>query len=784
MSGQRRAPGKAVTRKPKRPGTTKRRVLTALKWLLVVGLVGALLGALTLFVVYQRTDIPDPNAEFLTQTTKVYYADGETELGSFAVQDRESIPLDDMPQTLQDAVVAAEDQTYWTNRGIDPKGILRAFWNNLRGNPTQGASTITQQYVKILYLTSERSLQRKVSEAMVSLKLQRDQSKREILEGYLNTIYFGRGAYGVEAASRAYFDKSARDIDLKEAAALAAILNDPNDLDPANGKKAKRELKGRYQYVLDSMAEMDTADPARVDKARKRLPAFPEQSADSKYGGMKGHMLTLVRKELNSLGYSDQEIDGGGLRITTTFDPKAMSDIAAAVKQVRPGTGFDGQRITDQELHVGVAAVEPGTGALRGFYGGQDYLKSQINWAATGGMVGSTMKAVTLATAITEGFSLKDTFEGNSPYEFPDGLEVNNEGTGPDGLGNDYGSAVSAITATEESINTAYVDMSASMEDGPQKIYDMGRSMGIPGDQPAKKFPGIPSRSPDFLPEDTLITLGKARVSPINMANAYATIAAQGKRADVHVVETVTDASGEELYHVKASEQEVIDRDISADVSYALQQVVENGTGRAALELGRPAAGKTGTATKEDGEGDTYVSSSWFVGYTPQLATAVMYVRGDGDDRIDQWLPSYFGATYPAQTWTAAMAGLMEGLPEEEFPEPVYVDGDAPDEGHEPTPTFTPRPTTRSPQPTTRSPEPTETSEEPTEEPTTPTEEPTTPSEPPTTLPTDPTSTTSSPTGEASPGGGGGGGGSGGSGGPSGSPRLLPSGRPSSSWVV
>ena len=195
-------------------------------------------------LLYRAIDIPDPNADFETKTSFVYYADGKTEVGSFATQNRDSIPLDEMPQDIKDAVVAAENRTFWTDNGIDPKGILRAVFNNAPGNAQQGASTITQQYVKILYLTQERSYTRKLKEAILSLKLQREQSKSEILEGYLNTIYFGRGAYGVQAAAEAYFDKDAKDLTLKESAVLASVINNPTGFDPDNGKDARAEPQG------------------------------------------------------------------------------------------------------------------------------------------------------------------------------------------------------------------------------------------------------------------------------------------------------------------------------------------------------------------------------------------------------------------------------------------------------------------------------------------------------------------------------------------------------------
>src|SRR5207342_3521750 len=196
------------------------------------GVVVTLAGAAAFYYAYSQTTIPDPNADFETETTFVYYADGKTELGQFATQNRESIPLDTMPANFKDGVVAAEDRTFYTNSGIDPKGIIRAAFSNAKGNATQGASTITQQYVKLLYLSQERTLSRKVKEAFLSLKVQQEKSKSDILEGYLNTIYFGRGAYGVQAAANAYFDKPAKELTVPESAMLAAVVNSPNYLSP------------------------------------------------------------------------------------------------------------------------------------------------------------------------------------------------------------------------------------------------------------------------------------------------------------------------------------------------------------------------------------------------------------------------------------------------------------------------------------------------------------------------------------------------------------------------
>lgn len=695
-NGRRRTTAERLTLRNRPPRTWKQHLARGVLYTSVAGLVMVLVGVGSFLYLYRTIDIPEPNPEFLTETSFVYYADGETELGSFATQLRERVTLDEIADDLKNAVVAAENRSFYSDVGIDPRGILRAAFSNASGNSQQGASTITQQYVKILYLTQERSYTRKIKEAILSLKVQRQQSKDEVLQGYLNTIYFGRGAYGAEAAANVYFGVSADDLDLRQSAVLASVLNNPSGLDPENGRAEKAQLRERYAYVLDSMAEVGDISAERAEKAQRRLPEFPEIEAESSYGGQKGHMLTMVKDSLLDLRkkdgelFTEEEVDGGGLRVTTTFTQQAMDAAEQGVIEARP-EGFG-----DKELHVGVASVEPGTGAVRGFYGGQDYLDSQINWAVAGGQAGSTFKAFALAAAIDQGFSLRDTFDGNSPYVLPDGNEVENQGD------SDYGSAIDMVLATQKSANSAFIDMTLAMEDGPESIISMARKMGIPPQRPGQQV-GFPDVSPGLQPI-TGVALGSQTVSPINMANGYATLANEGVAAEPYVIEKVTTADGEVLYNHKVTTRRAISADVAADVSYALQQNVTGGSGTAALGLGRPAAGKTGTATN----GLDEVSSAWFVGYTPQMSTAVMYVRGKGTEQLQGWLPSYFGGDYPADTWTAVMRAALEGTEVLEFPEPVYVDGDAAD---------TPEPFVPAPAPSSQPPAPQPT-REPTREPT------------------------------------------------------------------
>lgn len=709
--------------KDREPRTWKQRLKRVALWGMVGCVVLGLLGVGGLYIAYRSVDIPDPNAEFLTETTQVYYADGKSGLGQFAVQKRDSIDYDEMPQTIKDAVVAAENQSFWTDSGIDPKGILRAAFSNAQGNSQQGASTITQQYVKILYLTQERTWSRKAKEAILSLKIKNQLSKQEILEGYLNTIYYGRGAYGIQAAAQAYFDRDAKDLNLKQSAMLAAVLNNPYSLDPANGETSKERLLGRYQYVLGAMASMGKITAEESDAAKAKLPKLPKIRQNEQYGGQRGHMLTMVRKELVRLGFSEQEIDGGGLQITTTFTRKAMNAARDGALEARP-EGFG------KDLHVGVASVEPGTGAVRGFYGGHDFLQSQLNWAVEGGQAGSTFKPFALAAGIEAGFELKDRFDGNSPYYLPGG------GRPFENQGNQSYGAVDLIKATQDSINTAYIDLTLGIPDGPDKIIETANAMGVPPAEPASPAYGFPTSSPGLEPQ-TGVSLGSQTVSPINMANGYATIANRGVAADAYIIEKVVDADGVVRFDHKVTTHEAIREEVSDDVGYALQQVVRAGSGRSTLGLGRPAGGKTGTATNGNGE----VSSAWFVGYTPQLATAVMYVRGKGNEQLKDWLPSYFGGGYPAATWTAVMTRALEGEDIEQLPTAAYVKGDAPSDGHEPAPPPPPPKPSKKPKPdkTTKEPEKTP---DPSSPPPTPTA-PATPTDDPSTdpTPTDPAST-------------------------------------------
>ncbi|CAN5853024.1 hypothetical protein BH20ACT6_BH20ACT6_15480 [soil metagenome] len=642
-----RRPGKGGSSRTAASAKARRPLWRRLFGWFGAAVLGGLILALGGFLLaYAVVDVPDPNKDFQAESSFVYYADGKTELGSFAVQNRQLVPLDDVPAHMQQAVIAAEDRTFYDNVGIDVKGIVRAGYNNLRGKSTQGASTITQQYVKILYLTQERTYTRKAREGILALKVQREVSKDEILQGYLNTIYFGRGAYGVQAASLAYFDSDVADVSVRQAALLATVLNSPGTLDPRQGKAAEADALVRYRYVLDGMVEAGNLEAAKAKRLARRLPrTIPDKDTD-KLGGPEGFLLAMVRKELRSNGFSEVDLDAGGLKVTTTFSRKAMDSALAAVRAQELGNL--------KQLHIALASVEPGSGKVRAIYGGPDYVKSDFNWALSGGQPGSAFKPFALLAALRDGISLRDTFDGNSPYVIGEtGEDVENQG---DSGGGSFG-FVPLLYATQQSINTAYVDLTLSMENGGRKVIRAAEAAGIPKSVTDKLSP-VP-----------VVSLGYAPVPTIDMANAYATFAAGGRRTDWHVVDKVVDAEGDTIYKPKNTTQRTFSADVASDVSYALQQVVQLGTGTNASTVRCPVAGKTGTATGEEGE----VSSSWFVGYTPTLSTAVMYVRGDGNDELEGFLPTFYGGEYPARTFATYMQGALQDSKCVDFPEPAFV---------------------------------------------------------------------------------------------------------------
>jgi membrane peptidoglycan carboxypeptidase len=610
------------------------------RWVGAVTILGVLVGALLFFVLYFLIDLPDPNRDFESQRTDVYYSDGKHKIGSFAVQERESVPLGDVSEPMQAAVIAAEDRTFYANRGIDIRGIVRAARNNASsGEITGGGSTITQQYVKVLYLSQERSYIRKLREAILSIKIHNRMSKQEILEGYLNLIYFGQGAYGVEVASQTYFDKPAAQLDYREAAVMAAAINQPSAFDPYTDA-GRDAITPRYDYVLSGMEEAGAISSAEAAEALGELPKFAPRKAINRYEGPKGHVLRFVQEQMQKLGYSDSDILGGGYDVVTTIGYERQQAAVQAVESVRP-QGLD-------ELHTALVSIAPGNGAVRAIYGGPNYLTNSINWALVGTQPGSTFKAFALVAALEDGFSLKSKLNGSSPLRVGVGSYAANIENQGDSGGDSFGD-VSLARATAKSINTAFVDLTIQMSGGK----DADISIGAKKILDAANQAGIPKAYTDKIDPVATTSLGYAPIPPIDMANAYATLAAGGLRAEWYVIDHIVAPTGARVYQHKVKTEQTIPADVAGDAIVAMRGVVDGGTG-ARARTGCPTAGKTGTATAGSNE-NQHVSSSWFVGYTPKAATAVMNNRGVGNEDLEGYINPFFGGTYPAMTFKAFM---------------------------------------------------------------------------------------------------------------------------------
>nr|WP_232483087.1 transglycosylase domain-containing protein [Brevibacterium yomogidense] len=620
-----------------RPGKTGwRRWVPAFRHWAVAVLLFVALGLGAFGIGYAVTDIPEPNAEASGQTSTVYYNDGETELGSYSAEDRTNVSIDEISESMQHAAVAAEDQSFYENRGISFKGLSRAVWGVVTDDYAGGGSTITQQYVKNFYLTNERSIDRKVREMFISLKIDQELTKDEVLANYLNTIYLGRQSYGIEVAANNYFDKPASELDVPESALLAAMIQRPGAADPADDPDTYED---RFRYVLRSMVKLGylTEDEA----ASTEMPEVNSKPEDNQYKGQNGYLLSTVLSELKSIGYTEDQLNRGGYDIVSTFDEGAM-EVAVETVEALPEMK-DG-------MHVGLSSVDPATGGVVAIYGGKDYLERAQNSATQDtAQAGSTFKVFTLVAGLENGYRLTDHFTGTSGTTFNyDGTPwvVRNYG------GSNYG-PVSLLKATQSSINTAYAQL--NIEVGPEKTVDVAKRAGFPDDTVG-------------LENNASNVLGTSSPTVTQMAGAFATFAEEGVHHQVHFVDKVTDAEDTVVHEADPEGDEAFDPAVAAETSYALRNVVTGGSGSYANNLGRPAAGKTGTSQN--------AYSAWFAGYTPNLATAVSIFRADEEGNPIEIGPyggrgEITGGSYPTMVWTDYMRGAVEAmdLPVEQFPE-------------------------------------------------------------------------------------------------------------------
>lgn len=567
-------------------------------------------------------DLPDLTTEAprVDETTKVFARDGTLLADFFFAENRVPVPLRRVPKVLIDAVISVEDQRFFEHRGIDYEAIGRAALADVRsGRLVEGGSTITQQYVKNLYGQRERTLRRKIREALMAYRLERRYPKALILERYLNTIYLGQSVYGVEAAARMYFGKSARRVTLPEAAFLAGLIRSPNTLSPYLSRSTATR---RRNHVLGMMLEQGRVTTAQAAAAARTplvvlTPRLPKGRAPYFLEFAK---QTLIRR------YGADVVFKGGLRVTTTLDLR-MQELAE-----QAAWGFLDR---SDDPAVALVALEPRTGAIRAIVGGKDFKRASFNLATQGHrQPGSAFKVFVLAAALSQGYSL-DTRIDSDPgaFELPEGgtWSVSNatEGGG--------GGRISLREATVHSVNAVFARI--MMDLGPEAIAGIAERMGIMTE----------------LNRDPAIALGGLRtgVTALEMASAYGTLATGGFHVAATPIETVSDTSGKVVWKNRSEGEAVLDRGVAALVTQALTGVLREGTGRRAA-IGRPAAGKTGTTQD--------YHDAWFVGYTPELACAVWVGYPDRQRPMyDVHGRRVAGGSFPAMIWAAFMSEALKG---------------------------------------------------------------------------------------------------------------------------
>ncbi|MEV6972417.1 transglycosylase domain-containing protein [Kitasatospora sp. NPDC093806] len=715
MSTRRRA-RRAARREARRALPLWRRLLPT--WRVTLGfLTAVLLLAVGAFaVLYVIVPLPDPNAHAVAQSNIYLYADGTTEIARTGAVNRTEVTIDKIPVTTRQAVVSAEDRTFYQNGGIDLTGMARAGWNTLLGKGMQGGSTITQQYVKNYYLTQSQTIERKGRELFIALKVDQQRSKDEILAGYLNTSYFGRGAYGIQSAARAYYGVDVSELTLPQSAYLAALLQAPSAYDVKTATPANRDKAvARWHYTLDGMVQLGFLGATDRDAAVFPDPLDPQPATG--LAGQAGYLVGVADDYLLGNGIMDAAtLKAGGWRITTTFDQEKQDAFGRAVQEeLTARLDPTARPTTDTDVRVAGASVEPATGRVVAVHGGPDYAKQPYNDVLRqDNQIGSTFKPIDLAAGLTsthssgdghpistetryDGTSERPVTDGPTPYAPPNEDDI------------DYGT-ISLRQAMVKSVNSVYA------QEGVDAGLDHVRQTAI--------RLGIPDNVPGLDPANTSMTLGTATPSALDLAGVYAAFANHGEAHrpwSVERIERVNPGSGS-VDVPRLPEHppvRVLDRGTADAVTDVLREVVSaRGTGAAALDLGRPAAGKTGTTDAN--------LAAWFAGYTPELATTVGLFRENPKTHAKEPLAGTAGyaringGVFPTLIWTAYMSDALDGTAVQSFdlePSPgnTRSAGNHPTDTPSPTatpsatpsPTATAAPSTGSGAPTTAPPAPT-----------------------------------------------------------------------------
>lgn len=575
------------------------------------------------------TDLPDYKAKDafdVAQTTTIYSADGKL-LARLYLENRQTIPISAMATDLVNGIVAVEDERYYEHNGVDPIGIVRAAVNNLKGGGRQGASTITQQYIRQTILRDEAydiSYARKIREAFLAIEVEKRHSKREILEMYLNTIYLGEGAYGAEAASRTYFARSANKLTLAQAALIAGLAQSPSRLDPydnPDGAIARRD------EVLRAMLSNGYIDKAAYDDAVATKLSL-KRSKDPRDGVYDAPFFVAhVKKELQAK-FSPAVVFMGGLTVYTTLDTRLQRYAESAVHD---------KLSSSRDPEAALVSIDPRDGYIKALVGGKNFHKNKFNLATQGRrQPGSSFKTFALVTAIEKGMPPTFRIDSSSPAMIPTKPK-------PWIVGNSEGSGRGMITlasATAASVNTVFARL--AWELGAKSIANTATRMGI-----QTPLPKVPS-----------IALGATNVTPLEMASAYGTLATGGEHFPPISITKVTDRNNEVIFKAKPRGKRVLKPGVARAVTDVLKGVISRGTASRA-NIGRPAAGKTGTSQN--------YRDVWFVGYTPQLVTSVwvghmterpIYVNGS----------HAFGGTVAAPIWASYMKRALAKEKKLDFP--------------------------------------------------------------------------------------------------------------------
>jgi penicillin-binding protein 1A len=564
-----------------------------------------------------------------SQATRIY-ADGGELIASLFRENRQIVSLTDVPPVIRQAVLAIEDERFYSHRGVDPRAIARAFWRNVReAELVEGGSTITQQLARNVFLTQERALSRKLSEILLAIEIERRLTKEEILERYLNQVYFGQGAYGIEMAARVYFGKPVRDVTLPEAALLAGLIRAPSIYSPYRNFAL---AKLRQESVLTKMASLGYI--STEEAARARAAKITLASPNAGLAGIRApYFVSFILARLLDT-YGEDVIYKGGLKVYTTLDTRLQ---ALADKAIRNGIA-NGQK---RRLNVGQAAlvaVDPNTGAVRAMIGGMDFEASQFNraWQARR-QPGSAFKPFVYTTAIDRGIP-PTRFLNDSPITY---RNPGSKAWSPKNYDRRFSGSVTLRRALERSINVPAVRMLQEL--GPDQVIETAKKMGI--------------ESP--LQSNLSLALGTSEVTPLEMATAFSSMANGGLRVRSMSIVKITDARGRVLEEHRPLREVGLRPDVAFVMTDLLKGVIRQGTGTAA-NIRRPAAGKTGTT-------DDY-RNAWFIGFTPHLSTAV-WVGNDDNTPMRRVV----GGGLPAAIWAAFMRPALASSPPTDWSAPEGV---------------------------------------------------------------------------------------------------------------